>query len=449
MKPINSICAFVTALSLLPTLVWSQVPNFVALSKQLKPAVVNISSSKKGHNPSGLDNDTDKNNFFDQFFNTFLGDKRTESLGSGFLISSDGYILTNDHVVDNASEIKVQLAGGETYPATLKGIDRNLDLALVKIESNKTLPTVKLGNSSKLETGEWVIAIGNPFGLEQTVTVGIVSAKGRVIDAAPYDNLIQTDASINPGNSGGPLFNSHGEVVGINTAIVAGGQGIGFAIPIDTAKSILPQLKQTGHVQRGWLGITIQKVSEDLATSFKIANAAGALITSVVHDSPADHAQLLRGDIIVTFNNIKINSISDLPKILNSVAIGDQVEISIFRNGEKIERIIKVEPNHGDAKNITPTTIANPLGATTMEITFELQERLGLLANSGIVITSVQEHGAANQAKLQPGDVIIEFNDQPVASKSDLEKYLSKHRKVDRLLIQRGEGLFFATMRLP
>jgi len=443
MKSISLITAVFLIFVLTPILALGNTPDFVALTKQLKPAVVNISSSKKNTS-------ADKRNFFDDFFNAFTGTKNTESLGSGFLISSDGYILTNDHVVDNASAIRVQLVGGKTYPATVKGIDQKLDLALVKIDTDEILPTVKLGSSAQLEIGEWVMAIGNPFGLEQTVTVGIVSAKGRVIGAAPYDNFIQTDASINPGNSGGPLFNTQGEVVGINTAIVAGSHGIGFAIPIDTAKTILPQLKKTGHVNRGWLGITVQKVSADLAASFKLASSAGALITSVAQQSPAQRAQLQRGDIILSFNGTKINAISELPELLNNVTIGDQVELTIFRNGTSAIFTINVEDSKSKDKNLSTTAPLNPLGATTMNITPELQLRLGLRASSGVVITSVQDNGAAAQAKLQAGDIIIEYNNTPISNREDLTTSLnsSNRAKVQRLFIQRGEGLFFTTVRL-
>ncbi|MDY0189896.1 MAG: Do family serine endopeptidase [Desulfuromonas sp.] len=444
MKLISPILSFITIIVLISSAANCQTPDFVALTKQLKPAVVNISSSKKNHS-------SDKHNFFDDFFNAFVGDKNTESLGSGFLISSDGYILTNDHVVDDASEIRVQLVGGKTYPATVKGIDQKLDLALVKIDTTEVLPTVKLGSSKQLEIGEWVMAIGNPFGLEQTVTVGIVSAKGRVIGAAPYDNFIQTDASINPGNSGGPLFNTRGEVVGINTAIVAGSHGIGFAIPIDTAKSILPQLKKSGHVNRGWLGITIQKVSDDLAASFKLAAKTGALITSVAQSSPAQRAQLQRGDIILAFNNTKIDSINDLPELLDNVTIGDQIELAIFRNGSTKIFTLKVEESKPEGTTSAAAPVAgNPLGATTMDITPELQLRLGLVADTGVVITSVQSNGPAATAKLQPGDVILEFNNQPLTGQVDLAACLANatDNSVQRLFIQRGEGLFFTALRL-
>jgi len=438
-------------LCLLPTMGLGQTPDFVALTKQLKPAVVNITSLKNSPNTDDLDQSSNHRNFIDNFFQTFLGSKNTEFLGSGFIISPDGYILTNDHVVDNASTVKVQLVGGNSYPAVVLGVDKKLDLALLKIDTQEILPMVTLGNSAELEIGEWVMAIGNPFGLEQTVTVGIVSAKGRVIGSAPYANFIQTDASINPGNSGGPLFNTRGEVVGINTAIVAGGQGIGFAIPIDTAKSIIPQLKQTGHVTRGWLGITIQQVSDELAASFNLATTAGALITSITKNSPAAHAQLQRGDIILNFNGVKVASISDLPQLLNAVSVGDKVSISIFRNGIISNYTIKLEQQNPQDSPPKFTPPSNQLGATLIDLTATVKQRLGIKANSGVVITAIDAQGLAKEAKLQPADVILEYNDEQVTNIDQLQFLLRQTTKnnVQRVLIQRDEGLFFATFRLP
>ena len=448
----TSICIhMVTSLLILivlPALSWGQTPDFVALTKQLKPAVVNISSSKSNDTPPNTTQD-DKSNFFDDFFRTFVKAKNTEFLGSGFIITNDGYILTNSHVVENAVKIKVQLAEGKIYPATVRGIDPKLDLALLKISSNTPLPTVTLGSSEQLQTGEWVMAIGNPFGLEQTVTVGIVSAKGRVIGSGPYDNFIQTDASINPGNSGGPLFNTKGEVVGINTAIVAGAHGIGFALPIDTAKTILPQLRTTGHVTRGWLGVTIQRVSDDLAASFNLPATSGALITSITANSPAQRAMLQRGDIMLEFNHKKINTISDVPRILATVTIDSQVDIVLFRNGETLHSTITIEQL--PAKDSPENTLGdNPLGITTMEITAELQRRLGLKASSGVVITSVQPDKIADNAKLQPGDVILEYNNHQVNTTQDLHNCIAKtsNTPIQRLLIQRQEALFYTTINL-
>src|SRR6266540_2759278 len=267
------------------------IPDFVELAAKLKPAVVNISTAKtiapqkKSHrmpNPYGTDPFQD---FFDRFFEGVPQQPfKQRSLGSGFIISDDGYILTNNHVVSGADEIKVKLADGREFKGEVKGADEKLDLALIRIEGKDHFPVATLGDSDKIQVGEWVMAIGNPFGLQQTVTAGIVSAKGRVIGSGPYDDFIQTDASINPGNSGGPLFNSGGEVIGINAAIVAGGQGIGFAIPINMAKSIVTQLRETGKVTRGWLGVAIQAVTPELAQSFGLSSEKGALVSEVAKD---------------------------------------------------------------------------------------------------------------------------------------------------------------------
>lgn len=456
--PIQYHLILILIISLLfPAITWSHTPDFVALTKQLKPAVVNISRSTKAESSATDINQVKSSHrdFFEDFFKNFMPDReatprKKRSLGSGFIISGDGYILTNDHVVDNADIITVQLAGGKTYSATIQGIDPKLDLALLKIDSDEKLPSVKLGNSDKLEIGEWVMAIGNPFGLEQTVTVGIVSAKGRVIGAGPYDNFIQTDASINPGNSGGPLFNTQGEVVGINTAIVAGGQGIGFAIPINTATTILPQLKETGHVTRGWLGITIQRVSDDLANSFGLDSTTGALISSITKDAPADRAGVKRGDIIIALNEQKIASINDLPRLVANIPVGSTTTITVFRNGKNIAIDVKIGNLGGEQNPPTTTHTGNPMGITTMNVTAELQRRLNLQAEHGVVITSIIPESAADHAKLLISDVIVEYNNQPIMCQRDFDNALTQNtgQNIQRLLIQRGEGLFFTAMKL-
>ncbi len=442
---------------LVPTIGWSHTPDFVALTKQLKPAVVNISTSL--HNQSTPSSDQQPSlthrDFFEDFFKNFLQEYNgphdpKKSLGSGFIISDDGYILTNEHVVDNADEIKVQIAGGRIFSATVQGVDSKLDLALLKIETDEKLPTVTLGNSDELEIGEWVMAIGNPFGLQQTVTVGIVSAKGRVLGAGPYDDFIQTDASINPGNSGGPLFNTRGEVVGINAAIVSGAQGLGFAIPINAAKNILPQLKATGHVTRGWLGVTIQKVSKDLADSFGLETTKGALISSITENSPAQQAGLKRGDIIMTLDEHKIETINDLPRLVADIAIGDTANIGVYRDGKNLNIMVTIGELNAEEKIATVPVRDNPLGITTMDLSDEIKRRLNIQAEQGVVITSVIAGGVAEQAKLLPGDVIVEYNNQQISSQSDLNKAVSSdnHERVQRLLIQRGNGLFFTTLIL-
>ncbi|PLX95549.1 MAG: peptidase [Desulfuromonas sp.] len=445
----------VATILLVPVLSWGNSPDFVKLTKELKPAVVNISTSKTADAHSSMMNQFDSRHrdFFEEFFENFFQGReipqhKQKSLGSGFIISADGYILTNDHVVDDADEITVQLAGGKTYPAVIKGIDQKLDLALLKIDSDETLPTVKLGNSEQLEIGEWVMAIGNPFGLEQTVTVGIVSAKGRVIGAGPYDNFIQTDASINPGNSGGPLFNTRGEVVGINTAIVAGGQGIGFAIPINAAKNILPQLKETGHVTRGWLGVTIQHVSEELADSFGLESAEGALVSSVAAGSPADQAGLKRGDIILSLNDQHIASMTDLPRLVAEIPVGETAKVTVFRDGKERDFNVQVGELE-DTVQAKKTSNNDSLGLSVMEISPELRRRLNIQAEQGVVITAVTPASPAAESGLRPGDVIVEFNNQQITSTQDLTAALkqSDQNTIQRLLIQRGKGLFFIAIK--
>jgi serine protease Do len=443
-------------LCLLPSLSLAAAPDFVALTEKLKPAVVNISTTKE---VPPLQNrlrgfGSPHGDLFDNFFEHFfrgqpLPGQKKKSLGSGFIISTDGYILTNAHVVDRAEEIKVQLDGHKTFDATVKGVDSKLDLALLKIETSEALPTVTLGNSDELKIGEWVMAIGNPFGLEQTVTVGIVSAKGRVIGAGPYDNFIQTDASINPGNSGGPLFNTQGEVIGINTAIVAGGQGIGFAIPINAAKAIVPQLKETGHVTRGWLGVTIQQVSDELAASFGLEQAQGALVSSVAKNSPADKAGLQRGDIILEFNNQTIDSMNDLPRLVAAVPVGDKAELTLFRKGKKKTVAVKVGALEDDGTQPTQQLSGHPLGLHTSPLTEELRQHYDLQTSQGVLVTAVDPAGPAARAGLQPGDVIIEYNGVEIRSNADLEQAARSARdQLHRLLIQRGQGLFFVALRL-
>lgn len=457
MKQITIYRLILALILLAPATVWSHTPDFVALTKQLKPAVVNISTSLRNQSTPSSDQQPSltHRDFFEEFFKNFLQEYNApndpkKSLGSGFIISDDGYILTNDHVVDNADEIKVQIAGGRVFSATVQGIDPKLDLALLKIESDEKLPTVTLGNSDELEIGEWVMAIGNPFGLQQTVTVGIVSAKGRVLGAGPYDNFIQTDASINPGNSGGPLFNTRGEVVGINAAIVSGAQGLGFAIPINAAKNILPQLKATGHVTRGWLGVTIQKVSKDLADSFGLETTMGALISSIAENSPAQQAGLKRGDIILTLNEHKIETINDLPRLVADIAIGDTANIGVYREGKILNIMVTIGQLNAEEKIATAPINDNPLGITTMDLSDEIKRRLNIQAEQGVVITSVIAGGVAEKAKLLPGDVVVEYNNQQISNQTDLNNAVASnnHERVQRLLIQRGNALFFTTLSL-
>src|SRR5210317_894286 len=328
----------------------AQPTDFVSLAERLKPAVVNISTAKTvvSRSPSfpGPRTPGGGNELFEEFFGRFFNEmpksqRKASSLGSGFIISEDGYILTNDHVVDGEDKITVKLSDGREFSGEVRGLDPKLDLALIKIEAGEDLPVASLGESDGIRVGEWVMAIGNPFGLEQTVTVGIISAKGRTIGAGPYDDFIQTDASINPGNSGGPLFNMQGEVIGINTAIVAQGQGIGFAIPVNMAKQIIPQLRDEGRVTRGWLGVTVQALNKELAESFDLDTTHGALVNEVIKDSPADKAGLKRGDIIVEYDGKQVDELNDLPRLVAATPVDETVKVKVFRDGK--ERTINVK----------------------------------------------------------------------------------------------------------
>src|SRR6266536_112721 len=314
--------------------------GWVRLARELKPAVVNISTKRTAEAPEAVSPFGDDERF-NQFFKHFFGNqprRPARSLGSGFIINADGHIVTNNHVVDGATEIKVKLSDGRELPAKVVGRDPKTDLALLKVEA-KGLPVVALGDSTQLQVGEPVMAIGNPFGLEQTVTTGIVSATGRVIGEGPYDDVIQTDAAINPGNSGGPLINARGQAIGINTAIFSqngGSVGVGFAIPVNLAKAVLPQLAATGHVERGWLGVTIQRLTPDLAKSFNLPEAHGALVTDVTSDSPAAKAGLKSGDVIVEYNGRKVGRSEELPRAVADTPIGHQVPITVIRDGKRV-----------------------------------------------------------------------------------------------------------------
>jgi len=460
MKPIKSL--FLCLLILLcgfpfnaPAQV-GQIPDFVELSQKIKPAVVNIRTSKtvQAQRPvfPGF-----RDEFFNEFFERFFRDmpnmpRKERSLGSGFIISADGYILTNNHVVDGADEIGVRLADGRTFTGEVKGLDSKLDLALIKIDTGKEkLPVAQLGDSDILRVGEWVIAIGNPFGLEQTVTVGIVSAKGRVIGAGPYDDFIQTDASINPGNSGGPLFNAKGEVIGINTAIVRGGQGIGFATPVNAAKNIIPQLRDKGKVTRGWLGVTVQDVSADLAKSFGLEEAQGALVSEVVQDSPADKAGIKRGDIILSLNDNEINILNDLPRLVSNRTVGEKVEIVLFRNGKKVKvkAVLASTPEEETVAKGEPGDDTSKLGMAVSEVTPEIMRFYNLKKSRGAVVTQVAPDGPAAEANLRPGDLILEINNTETPDLASFQKAVRGIKKGDiiRLLIQRGSYLSYTTLK--
>ena len=438
-------------------------PDFVELAKRLKPTVVNIRTTKnikprqRVRHPQLQQNPF--NNFFDDFFGRYFDEapqqrpRREQSLGTGFIISDEGYILTNNHVVNGADEVMVKLADGREIKGEIKGSDEKLDLALIKISEKEKLPVAELGDSNSLEVGEWVMAIGNPFGLAQTVTAGIVSAKGRVIGSGPYDDYIQTDASINPGNSGGPLFSAQGKVIGINTAIISGGQGIGFAIPINMAKDVVAQLRDKGKVTRGYLGIHFQPLTADLAKSFGLDTDKGALVANVEKDAPADRAGLKAGDIILEYDGKPITEGNELPRYVAVTPIDKKVKLVIFRDGKRQEVTVAIARlKDGEAMaNADGVSESETIGIVVQEVNKELASRLGITETKGLIISEVKAGSPAEEVGITAGDVIIEFN----GSRPDtLEMYNASAAKlkkgdVARLLLKRPDGaIYYAAVKI-
>lgn len=391
--------------------------------------------------------------FGEEFFRRFFGDRpmKTQALGSGFIISEDGYIVTNNHVVEKATEIKVKLDDGKEFDAKVIGRDPKTDVALIKVNPTKDFPKpAKLGDSDKVRVGDWVMAVGNPFGLGHTVTLGIISAKGRVIGAGPYDDFLQTDAAINPGNSGGPLFNMDGEVVGINTAIIAQGQGIGFAIPINLVKTLLPQLKE-GKVIRGWLGVMIQDVTPDLAKSFNLSSEEGVLISDVMPDTPAEKAGLKRGDVVTKFNDTPVKDARSLSRLVAQTKPNTKVVLTVIRGGKPREIEVKLGemPETASAAQ-KPQKDEIPFGLSVQDLTPELRRHFGLSSSEeGILITGVEPGSPAEDAGLRAGDLIKEANRKPVNSVSEFKKVLAEQTGEEGLLllVKRGKSTFYAVVK--
>ena len=440
----------------------SGLPYFVEMVKSKKPAVVNISTTKvfrhRGLGGAPMSPSDPFRDFFgDDFFDRFFGqipqkEFKSQSLGSGFVIDKNGFILTNNHVVENAEEIVVKFSDGREFKAEIIGRDSKTDVALIKIEDHNELPVVDLGNSDSLDVGEWVIAIGNPFGVGQTVTAGIVSAKGRDIGAGPYDDFIQTDASINPGNSGGPLFNVRGEVVGINTAIFSpsgGNVGIGFATPINMVKRLLPQLKKEGAVTRGWLGVMIQTITKDLAETLKLPSEEGALVADVVENSPADKAGIKRGDVVIRFDGEKIGKMKELSSVVASTPVGKKVELEVLRGGEKKTLKTKIE-KLVDEDSLQHERKTERLGMTVQEITPEIAKRLDPDLMGGVFISMVERGSAADNGGLRRGDVILEINMKEIKGMADYKREVKRFKKDDAalFLMFRGGNTFYATVEI-
>ncbi len=453
----------------------SKLPEFTDLVDKAGPAVVNISTVKTVDAKERMQNmfrapgnqGAPFEDFFDQFEKFFNAPnqgkthkEKRRSLGSGFLISADGYIVTNNHVIADADEVHVQLADSDkSLDAKVIGRDPELDLALIKIEDGKDLPYLEFGNSEDIQIGEWVVAIGNPFGLQSTVTAGIISAVGRVIGAGPFDNFIQTDASINPGNSGGPLLNMDGKIVGINTAIIASGQGIGFAIPSNMAKDIIEQLRTNKKVQRGWLGVTIQNIDDNTAKALGMPNTHGALITSVLDGEPAAKAGIKSGDVIIKVDGNGVEDTNELLRRIASIRPGQSAEITILRKGNELNLDVVLGQRDVSKAGVGEDQSKSPdegeklnLGMTLRTITSKEAEALGLEKVKGLLVTEVESASPAEDSDIRPGDVILEANQQTVNSIDEFKTVLkddAKKKGVVMLLIKRQRQNIFRTIALP
>jgi len=429
--------------------------NFSALADTVSPAVVHIRVEKtvKGGGPAFHQfnqNPFGGNEQFKDFFGRNFGRQRQPEFkqpgqGSGFIIDKSGYIVTNNHVVEGADTIKVILKDDTEYSAEIVGRDPVTDIALIKVEAKRNLPTVPMGSSENLRVGEWVAAIGSPFGLEHTVTAGIVSAKGRVIGSGPYDDFIQTDASINPGNSGGPLINMRGEIVGINTMIIAGGSGIGFAIPIDQAKDIIAQLKTGGEVTRGWLGVTIQDLKGSLAEYYGVQDKSGVLVASVVPGDPADRAGIQPNDIITEVEGKKVTTSRDLTNLAAKLDVGDTAKVTVLRDGRQKTFDVKV-----GKRPLTMAAVSDhqrqkkegEYGFQVTELTPQVAQRYNIKETTGVIVVNVDPNGKGQAAGIQQGDLIIEVNRKNVASVEDFNNLIDQHKKGDgiNLLVKRMNG---------
>jgi serine protease Do len=431
--------------------------TFRDVAKDVSPAVVFISTEQTiegGTNPhSEL--------FSDEFFRRFFGvpeprkEFKRRGLGSGFIVNDDGYILTNTHVVEKADKIQVTLPDKREFDASMVGIDPNSDVAVIKIDGNN-LPVVTLGDSKMVEVGEWVVAIGNPYGLPQTVTAGIISAEGRAnIGIVDYEDFIQTDAAINPGNSGGPLINIFGEVIGINTAIFSrsgGYQGIGFAIPINMAKRVMESLITKGRVIRGWLGVIIQPVTEEIAESFGLKDATGVLISDVVNGGPAEKAGIQRGDVIMSFDGKEVDDPNTLKNVVAQTDVGKTVPVEVIRDGQAQtiqvtigEREAEMQANAGET---SPSQSAK-FGLHVQELTPEIASQLGYTGEEGVVVARVDPGSPAAEAGLRRGDLIQEIDRQPIQSLSHYNQALASRGKDKSglVLIRRGQNTLYVVVK--
>ena len=473
---VGSILAVVLALTLLgvpaPTpkaFAASLAPEtFADIAQKYSPAVVNISTQKtfKSDKPSRREffgpgpmpgPGEPFWDFFEKFFPEMPRDYTQRSLGTGFIIDPKGLVITNEHVVKNADKIKVKMAGqdGKEYTATVKGRDPQTDLALLQIDSKETtFPFLTLGDSDKIRVGDWVVAIGNPFGLGHTVTQGIISAKGRIIGAGRYDNFLQTDAAINPGNSGGPLLNLEGEVVGINTAIVATGQGIGFAIPTNMVKNIIEQLETKGKVIRGMLGVQVQVVTPEIAKAFGLSEPHGALVAEVHPDTPAEKAGLKREDIIIEYNGQPIKEMNELPRLVAATPPGTKTTVKVLRDGKEKTFPIAVtelkEERFGKESAEQPNQ-ENSIGVMVEDLDARMARRFDLKEAKGVVVVEVVPGSAASDAGIRRGDIIMEINGKAIPDVKTFQKVLAEQPKKSfaRFLVKREGRNIIVAVEVP
>jgi len=447
--------------------------SFADLVDGLLPGVVNISTTQISEGgPRGFPGleqaPPEFREFFEEFFerNRPEGPRRSNSLGSGFVIDGDGHIVTNSHVIEDAEEISVILHDNTQLEATVVGVDSKTDMALLKVDTDHPLQPLEWGDSDDLRVGDWVVAIGNPFGLGGTVTAGIVSARGRDINAGPYDDFIQTDASINRGNSGGPLFDVDGKVVGINTAIYSpqgGSIGIGFAVPSAIAKPVIEQLKEFGRTRRGWLGVRIQTVTDEIAESLGLSEARGALVASVTEDGPAEDAGIRQGDVILRFDDKPVEEMRELPRLVAETKVGSTVPVEVWRDGNKVGVNVtlgELEQFEQEAAAETPETTpetapqtSETLGMSLSTLTPSLREQFEIAPNiEGVLVTDVDPASNAGEKGIRPGDIIVEMNSDPVQSPDEVEAKIDEARAAGTrtvlLYVERAGDRRFVALRL-
>ena len=448
--------------------------SFADLAEKLLPSVVNISTTQVIEGRPGMElpklpPGSPFEDFFKEFFDRNHPDQRSRratSLGSGFIVGAEGYVVTNNHVIQDADEITVILHDNTRLKAELVGRDKKTDIAVLKVKPQSKLTAVKFGDSDSARVGDWVMAIGNPFGLGGTVTAGIISARGRDINAGPYDDFIQTDASINRGNSGGPMFNLKGRVIGINTAIFSpsgGSVGIGFAIPASVASPVIKQLIKHGQVRRGWLGVHIQAVTDEIAETLGLKEASGALVASIIPDGPAEKAKMKAGDVILKFDGREVSKMRRLPRIVADTEVGKSVDIEVWRDNKKVTLKAKVEELGETAAEVAAKTpgsrkgresTIDALGLRLSSITPKLKSKYSLDKDlKGVVVTKVTESGPAAEKGIRPGDVIIEISQQEVTEPADIAKKVAEAEEAGRksvlLLLDGGQGgLRFVAIRI-